>query len=400
MSLHVLALMMDPWFGDLYNRKHHLTLCFAQNPSVDSCLYVEPWIPEEVITARQVSPEQYRTNSNSRVWLDRLGRQRTDTGFTWTVIPDRLQVLCPLGRLAQAPESLADHLARALPGNYITWIQSPLYAPVVQHLSPLALIYDYTDDYSTLISNPDIVRAVVAGDRYLTAHADLITTVSQALHAQKTMYRNDVVMLPNAVDLEHFTPEHRYPVPRDLAPFMNKPIVGYVGKPSRSRLDTRLLLDLARVRLDLNFVLVGPTNITQEDEDAIASQDNLHFLGLRPYDVLPAYVAHFDVCMIPHKVTDVTAFLNPIKVYEYLAMGKPVVATPIAGLDEVQSEIVFARNVKEFDATLSALLQAPTTLDMERRRQAVSNFTWSARAQAIWTLLERLIAVKLQAQHS
>jgi glycosyltransferase involved in cell wall biosynthesis len=135
-----------------------------------------------------------------------------------------------------------------------------------------------------------------------------------------------VKLVPNAVDVEHFVrPQER---PADLPP---APVATYVGSLHEDRLDVALLDELARVLPDLQIALVGPNSLDTSSDQWLRSIDNVHVLGPRPYAQIPGYLQHADVVIVPHVVTSFTDSLDPIKAYECLAVGRPTVATPVAG---------------------------------------------------------------------
>jgi glycosyltransferase involved in cell wall biosynthesis len=167
-----------------------------------------------------------------------------------------------------------------------------------------------------------------------------------------------------------------HPVPPDLAA-VPQPRVGYTGYLTTVRLDLPLLLCLARKRPDYHLVLVGP-----EDEEFRTSElhqlPNVHFLGNKTPEQLPAYVQHFDVCINPQVVNEVTQGNYPLKIDEYLAMGRPVVATRTRTMELFADYAYLAANRHEWLAQLAQVLVFP---DAERAARGVAfaqSHTWPA----------------------
>ncbi len=399
MGVSVVGLMHDAWYGDFVNRKHHLMRLFAADARVGPCLYVEPPIdsgvlarmqrqlasmePGSPLLSRERSPEPRVSEAAStlRAMRERLSWPRGAAGFLGTLVPDRLHLLAPVEGIERAAGAFAGLLRELSIEEYVLWVQSPGYADLALALRPLALVYDCTDDYAAI--QPEAAGVIRERDGRLLARADLVTTVSRTLHQQKSAVRSGVHMLPNAVDPRHFDPGREHEVPADLAGIGGRAVVGYVGRMNY-KLDVRLLDEVTDRRPDIVFVFIGPGF----QRVAELQKRNTLFLGTRPYDDLPAYVARMDVCMIPHRLSDITMHMNPVKVYEYLAMGKPVVATNIRGLEDVGDEVVQASDADEFCAALDAALEGGTEADRARRRAVVlGGHTWTDRVEAVWRLL-------------
>jgi glycosyltransferase involved in cell wall biosynthesis len=197
-------------------------------------------------------------------------------------------------------------------------------------------------------------------------------------------FNERVVLLPNAADTDVFDPEAGLAagIPPPLAS-LPPPRVGYFGEIA-SWFDAALVAAIARSRPSWSIVLVGPAR--PAEHAALASVPNVHLLGAVPHHDLPAYGVRFDACLLPFKHNRLTAAASPIKLYEYLALGRPVVSTlaldrraPEGLLDAVPAEGVLAaleRAIADRDAGRAA-----------RRRRWVEENTWETRTR---TALEHL----------
>lgn len=355
MALGLVALMADRWYGDFQNRKHHLMLGFARSQHVSHVLYVEPW--------SDAGSDQVRS-----------------------VIPGKLTVFRPGATITRSALPLLKMIRRLGIHEYVLWAHAPLYAQLVRYLSPSAILYDCTDDYSTL--EPTHAEAIREGDKYLLQRAGVVTTVSRALYEQKAAYHGHVHMLPNAVDTRHFTPYRDHPMPTDLAALLPATLVAYVGHVNQ-RINRHLVETLADSRPDLQLVFLGPVHASVA---AMVEKRNIHLLGRKDYRELPAYLAHVDVCVIPHEINAVTGYMNPIKAYEYLAMGKPVVATPVPGLEELTDGLIIARDSGTFSSAIDLALERRGGEQAEALRRLVSAHTWDSRVERAWELLQGCLA--------
>jgi glycosyltransferase involved in cell wall biosynthesis len=191
-----------------------------------------------------------------------------------------------------------------------------------------AVVYDILDDLS--IYDEDEVglpehRKVAHHHRSVVADADVVLVSNDVLAVRHRPERPDLIVVPNGVDPQRF----RAPMvrPRDLP--ASGPIIGYHGAVA-SWFDFDLLAGVALLEPDWQFVLVGP--VDDRVRGAVAALDghqNVHFIGERPSDIIPAYVQSFDVGTVWFDVNPMTQGVSPLKVYEYLACGVPVVSTPL-----------------------------------------------------------------------
>ncbi|HEX8244378.1 MAG TPA: glycosyltransferase family 1 protein, partial [Longimicrobium sp.] len=215
---------------------------------------------------------------------------------------------------------LAEHRVR----DTVLWYYTPMALAFTRHLRPLAVVYDCMDELSAFRgAPPELVRR----EADLLRRADLVFTGGPSLYAAKRTRHPRVHCFPSAIDAAHFA-RARAPLaePADQAA-IPRPRIGFFGVLDE-RLDVELLRALAAARPDWNFVLVGP--VVKIAPDDLPRAANLHYVGPRSYDELPAYIAGWDVAALFFARNESTRFISPTKTPEYLAAGKPVVSTPIA----------------------------------------------------------------------
>jgi len=171
--------------------------------------------------------------------------------------------------------------------------------------------------------------------------------------------------------------------PPDVA-HIKKPILGYVGEIAWW-FDFDLIRDLATQNPDWSIVLIGQTHEARANE--LGQIPNIHLLGRKPYSELPAYLSRFDVCLLPFKINDLTSAVNPVKLYEYLAAGKPVVSTPMREVLKYR-DVVSVAAPDEFSTAVSSLLQSGSEAVLVQRRQEVAKSnSWEMRVEEILRLL-------------
>jgi glycosyltransferase involved in cell wall biosynthesis/GT2 family glycosyltransferase len=231
------------------------------------------------------------------------------------------------------------------------WVNDASYAGLARETGWRA-VYDITDDWIEAGTDRRSSERIRRNERSLFSEADAVVVCSAGLEQSRRSLRDDVILIPNGVDVEHFrTPQER---PGDLPP---RPVAVYVGTLHEDRLDVDLCVSLATARPDLSVVLIGPDSLSEHAREMLDGA-GVQRLGPRPYRVVPAYLQHADAVIVPHVVSPFTESLDPIKAYECVAVGRPTVATPVAGFRELEHPVVVAET-EEFVGAVEASLRDP-----------------------------------------
>lgn len=267
----------------------------------------------------------------------------------------------------------------------ITWFMIPHLVPLVGTLGERLSVYYCIDDYAALPDvNADVVRAM---DEEMTRKADLVFIASDTLLESKLRLNPTTCVSPHGVDFDHFiqAQDERLPVPADVAELAG-PVVGFFGLIERW-IDLELIAYLANQRPQYQFVIIGRVAVP---EDQVPRGRNLHWLGQRPYSSLPAYGKKFDAAIIPYRLTEQVLHANPIKLREYLAMGKPVVSVSTPEIDKFANVIEIAHDPADFLAKLDWILAHPSPPEeIQRRLQRVADATWDARLTEVFDMVVR-----------
>jgi glycosyltransferase involved in cell wall biosynthesis len=258
----------------------------------------------------------------------------------------------------------------------------PHAADVLPRLPSKLVVYHCADDYAHVHGFPDTLPAVEAD---LCRRADLVVTTSETLCQTRADLNPRTYWIANGADVEHFS-KPANPAPESGE--FRRPIVGFVGGLSEW-VDLDLVADLARRRPDWTFVLVGPIGIATS---AVESLPNVRLLGPRPYADLPAYLAAMDVGLIPFKRNDVTYHADPIKAYEYLAAGLPVVATDMPALRRLSHVVTLADSPAAFSARIQGAIQAGRDAGRAARQTEAARHAWSTRFQRFEQLVDEQLA--------
>jgi GT2 family glycosyltransferase/predicted nucleic acid-binding Zn-ribbon protein len=269
----------------------------------------------------------------------------------------------------------------------IVWTFPYNYA-FTDQLASAVTVYDWIDDLAVFPQDRGLLEA--SHQRGLR-EATLVAAVSRKLHREALEHRPDALYLPNAVEYERFAVEAAPPLsdPK-LRPLLaaRKPIAGYYGALARW-FDFALLDEVAALRPDWSFVLIGPMLDDSLRGQAVLSRPNVVWTGSRDYTSLPSYLAAFDVAMIPFRIDEITLATSPLKLYEYFAGGKPVVATPLPECQGIPG-VVIASTAAEMALALDEARELGKQGEArERLRQLARESSWQARARAALGDLER-----------
>lgn len=246
-----------------------------------------------------------------------------------------------------------------------------------------AVIYDITDDWISLTQAPWLVDLIRAQDAALCARADAVIVCSQKLYEMKQGMTTRLALIPNGVEAGHYAAvlDSSLPLPAEAQQWP-RPVFGYTGTLHPDRVDVPLITGLARGLLSGSLALVGPDYLRPEDHAALGALPNVFLTGPKPYAQLPEYMRAFDVCITPHLVTPFTESLNPIKLWEYLAAGKPIVSTNVAGFRDYPQFVSIAADADEFIALSQDALTEDPAFGKARQAEA-KRHSWDARLDAV-----------------
>jgi teichuronic acid biosynthesis glycosyltransferase TuaH len=239
-----------------------------------------------------------------------------------------------------------------------------------------------------VFDNVDDFAAWEADDRQAAARADLVLASSLALFERWASLGRRVHLVPNGCEFEHF---HRARVPgaapAELAA-VPRPIVGYMGAMA-AWIDAAVVEALARAHPGISFVFIGPFLGWRPPQ-----LPNCFYLGLKRYAELPAYLAHFDACLIPFRIDRVTRAANPIKFFEYAASGRPILASDLPELRPYAGAVALARGVADFVRQLPGVLADRDPARVAARIAIARANTWDARADRVAALLREALPAR------
>ena len=368
------------WETDLWTNQHHLMSRLARENRV---LFVESLgLRRPQLAGRD---------------LARIAR-RLRRGLAPPRARDGLHVLSPLVLpLQQRPARMLNR--RLLPAQVgraarrlgmhrpILWSYVPQAEALIPTLRPELVVYHCVDDVSA-IAGID-VASFHATERRFATQADLVLASAPALASRLRAYSDDVLYAPNVADTELFAralnaDPAAEPDPQVAA--LPRPRIVFTGAIVSTKLDMALIAALARAHPEWSFALVGPIGPgdPRTDVSALRELRNVHLLGARSYEQLPGVLRAGDAGLIPYLLNSVTASVFPMKVYEYLAAGLPVVATPLPALADVV-EVAKAPDAQGIARLLAQAIAEDSPERRAARSRAAAAHSWDRRLQEIAT---------------
>jgi glycosyltransferase involved in cell wall biosynthesis len=281
-------------------------------------------------------------------------------------------------------------LARALRSvsheRPVYWLRLPTPELVdqIQALGARGVVYDCIDNYSAYPQYGEAERARLAQyEHRLAARADLVVTLTTSVAARFPEVAKQTHVVPLGVDLEVFG-RPSGPIPADLDP-LPRPRLGLISSLDE-RVDFDLLCQLATAEPAWSIVMIGPVR-AGVDPGPITRMPNVHFLGPRPYETMPHYLAGMEACLIPYRRTEWTDGIFPTKLFEYLMMGCPVVATDLPGLAPYGDVIELTSDADDFIAACRRAVADCDPTAAARRRALATQHSLEARCRALHALV-------------
>jgi glycosyltransferase involved in cell wall biosynthesis len=274
-------------------------------------------------------------------------------------------------------------------GKLALWYYTPMALPFTLHLRPDICIYDNMDELSLFRgASPRLV----ALERRLFQRADVVFTGGHSLYEAKRSKHRNIHAFPSSIDAAHFRVARlKRSTPADQA-LIHAPRLGFFGVIDE-RFDIDLLAGAADLRPTWQFVMIGP--VVKIDPAILPKRPNIHYLGGKSYEELPAYLSGWDVGIMPFAINEATRFISPTKTPEFLAAGVPVVSTPIADVVRPYGEhglVEIAASPDEFISRAEFLLERPQEEWLRKVDAHLSKMSWDRTWTAMRKEINRLLA--------
>jgi UDP-galactopyranose mutase len=277
--------------------------------------------------------------------------------------------------------------------NFTAWYYTPMAVPFTEHLTPIVTIYDCMDELSAFKGAAPQLRQF---ELTLFQHADLVFTGGQSLYEAKRHQHHSVFAFPSSIDRSHFEQARSQTVEPSDQRDLPHPRLGFFGVIDE-RFDVELLDGMAQARPDWQFVMIGP--IVKIDPRVLPRRQNIHYLGSKNYQDLPAYLAGWDIALLLFARNEATRFISPTKTPEYLAAGKPVVSTSIQDVVRPYGEerlVSIADTPGEFIQAVEAILgkRDSNALWLSHVDRFLAGMSWDETWSRMSSLIEGKVAAK------
>jgi len=275
----------------------------------------------------------------------------------------------------------------------VLWFYAPRFAPLLHRVRHSAVVYDIMDEHSGFRWARFETEQL---ERELLSAADVAFAGTFSLYESKRRFASRMLYVPCGVEYSHFAAasDRKLRPPKALAGAKG-PVIGYFGAVD-DRLDFETILLAAEKHPEWTIVLAGPW-FSRRPRHQLQSKRNIILTGLVAYSELPAYLARFDVALLPFVINDITRHIHPTKVLEYLASKTPVVASPIPDLVRFYSGIVrIGRTPEEFIAAIEDAIARPDKEALDRGAQMAKAASWDDMARKMVAALEEATSCRKQ----
>ncbi|MES2355968.1 MAG: glycosyltransferase [Pseudomonadota bacterium] len=291
-------------------------------------------------------------------------------------VDKQCEIILPLIRQALQEDPL---LARQF-NRPVQWFYSPMTAPYfLGQFGAAGVVYDCMDELANFrFAPPDITER----EQFVMSRANVVFTGGYQLFQSKSRHHDNVHFYGCGVDVDHYGKARQKDtsIPSEVA-HLPRPIFGYFGVIDE-RIDYSLLAALAQRFPQASIVMVGP--LAKVEQHQLPTMPNIHWLGQRSYDELPALVKAFDVCLMPFALNEATQYINPTKTLEYMAAGKPIVSTAVPDVVRNFTPIVqIARSQEEFISEVEHAYLHPDSQLIAQGIERANDASWDAIVNAM-----------------
>lgn len=269
--------------------------------------------------------------------------------------------------------------------NIILWSYYPLISEYFDLIDHDVCVFDTVDNWAEHSSYVNFKEKLETNYKIIKDKADIIFILSKESESIYYPRQDNIFQITQGIDLAHYAMKNKL-INNDIAK-IHHPIIGYVGIIQENRVNLDMIEYIAKKNLDKSIVLVGPIWKT-EDELRLKNFSNIYLLGRKGYDEIADYINQFDVGIIPHYLNDFIKYTCPMKLYEYLACGIPVVTTDAPGVEQFKDIVSVANDFEKFNNCIIDELENDSLEKRQLRLDTIKEHTW---AKKVDQMLEHIV---------
>jgi len=270
--------------------------------------------------------------------------------------------------------------------NPIFWFYDPEGVGYLKRFKPRLVCYDCVSEYSTMpfYSSARRKKRLKRLESELIKISDIVFTTSDPLFEEKKKFNSNTYLVRNVGDFKHFNQicNKNLRIPEDIIN-IPKPILGFVGAVDSYTLDFELINYISKENPDWSIVIIGPKLHSCRKKAEGPKGENIYYLGRKEYGQLPSYIQNFSVCIIPYRLTSRTERAFPLKLFEFLATGKPVVTTDLPAIQDLNGIIKIAKSNEEFCILVRQAMSNDDEEQMKKRIEIAKRNTWETRVKKL-----------------
>lgn len=267
------------------------------------------------------------------------------------------------------------------------WTYNPLTTEFLCPQKFSKTIYHCVDEIKAQPGMP--IEILEREERVLLTVADAVFVTAPQLKENRKQWNSNIQYFSNVADFDHFNQAvtRDFSIPDDLNN-ISGPILGFIGAVSGYKVDFELLSFVAKSLPECSIVIIGLVGEGDPGTkiDILTKHENIHLLGPKSYELLPSYLKYFDVALLPNNLNEYTDNMFPMKFFEYLAAGKPMVSVDLSSIKEFEHIVKIAKTPKEFVEAINETLNG-NVISLEERLDLAKEYTYESRMDKMLNML-------------
>ncbi|HNV96700.1 MAG TPA: glycosyltransferase [bacterium] len=371
------------WESGTSNRNFQIFKQLKNNPKIDKILTVD-YLPYTIKRALRNYKENILENTKGTV----IKKSR----FTKIYQPEEkvtvYSTIFNIFSMKKMLRNLNRYLKKNGYKNIILWSYYPINVEYFDGIEYSVSVFDTVDNWCEHASYKKIKIKIEENYKKIKERANIIFVLSKSGEEIFSPRKDNIFHITQGVDLAHYMMKSKL-INNDIAK-IHHPIIGYVGIIQENRINLDLIEYIAKKNLDKSIVLIGPI-WDKEHEKLLKAYSNIYLLGKKSYKETPDYINQFDVGIIPHLLNDFIKYTCPMKIYEYLACGVPVVTTDAPGVEQFKNIVSVANDFEKFNILIQEELNNNSQEKIENRIKFIKDHTWEKKVDQMLNHIQTLL---------